>query len=107
MIRWWCRRSEPDVETNRVIANGGRAQELVGAEVEPAVLIDLRIETGVVGPRLEVAAGERQRGSVEAESCHARHVALRNAEAQRYLTQLGEARILDVADVGAHQPGDI
>src|SRR5205823_1375477 len=74
---------EPEIETNRVVPNVRLAKELIGAEVEPAVLVDLRIEPGVVRPRLQVAAGEGERGGVEAETrSEARHIALRNAYAQ-------------------------
>src|SRR5689334_8362895 len=93
-----------EVESSRVVANVRLRQELVGAEVEATVFVDLGIETGVFGPRVQVATGERERRAVEAPP---RDVSHWHAEAHRELPELREARVLVIADVGAHQTRDV
>src|SRR5512132_4435133 len=84
---------EAQRETRSEVADLWRGQEVGRAAVRLRGRVDLGIEAAVVGPGVQVAAGEGEDGRPRAG---APRVALGQRERQRDLAQLRERCVLDV-----------
>src|SRR5215211_4835765 len=89
---------EAQRETRGEVADVRGGEEVGGAEVRLRSRVDLGIEAAVVGPGVQVAAGEGEHG----RSCsRASREARWERERQGHFAELGERRVLDEAAVEA------
>src|SRR5215207_9068860 len=93
---------EAQRETRGEVADVRSGEEVGRAEVRLRSGVDLGIETTVVGPGVQVAAGEGEHGR---PCARASGEAWGERERQRYFAELGERRVLDEAAVESEGGG--
>src|SRR5437868_15311545 len=98
MYRMWSSlflgsESEGGRQPNYPVARGRQGQEVGRAEIRARSRVDLRVESGVLGPGVKISSRHCQLHAVTAERAHPR---IRRHHAEGQLAQLGERSVLDI-----------